>query len=276
MRHNVAGSYTWWGTNLFRFAAKADDPCNTNKLLWIDVLNVAQFSISSSDQVIDTTDFIYDECEVWVYLDDSYLDRAWCLAEAAKFSNPASKCVIVVSGSANFKLGTDFFSCMKAGKESDIPLIQKYAMEKYGSKERFNQIVDDAIVRLSGWSLIYQGRYGEALQACDKEIELLRRLAGDNSRSILEAQATMAVCCEKLGDFEKSLEIHQKVLEEKVLCHGTEHVNVANTYVCMGIVEKKLGNFEKAMELYVQALEIYLKCVGPSHVNVANTYCNMG
>ena len=57
-RHNVAGSYTWRYTNLFKFADKADEPSNADKLLWIDVLVVAQFSISSSDQVIITTDSI--------------------------------------------------------------------------------------------------------------------------------------------------------------------------------------------------------------------------
>jgi hypothetical protein len=97
-RHDVAGSYTWRFTNLYEFADKADEPSNADKLLWIDVLVVPQFSISSSDQVIITTDTIYYDCEVWVFLDHSYLSRAWCLAESAQYSKLSSKCVLVVSG----------------------------------------------------------------------------------------------------------------------------------------------------------------------------------
>ena len=106
------------------------------------------------------------------------------LAEAAKFSNPRSNCVLAVSGSANFKPGTDFFRSMKAGVESDIPLIQDYVLRKYKSAENFNKAVEDAIVRLSPWSLLYQGRYREAFQACEAEIEALKRLPGDNSKSL--------------------------------------------------------------------------------------------
>ncbi len=75
------------------------------------MLVVDQNSISSLDLVIDTTDSIYDSCEVWIFLDNlnCYLDRAWCLAEAAEFSNPDSKCLIIVTGKEEFKQGTDFF-----------------------------------------------------------------------------------------------------------------------------------------------------------------------
>ena len=123
-RRTAACSYTWRGTSLYKIAGKADDTCNVGKLLFIDVLVVTQFgSELTSDQVIETTDECYDNCEVWVFLDNSYFDRAWCLAEAAKFSNLASNCVLAVSGFANFKPGTDFFRSMKAGVESDVPLI---------------------------------------------------------------------------------------------------------------------------------------------------------
>ena len=46
-RHTAAVSYTWRGTNLYDIAAKAELPENINDLVWIDVLVVNQFSISS-------------------------------------------------------------------------------------------------------------------------------------------------------------------------------------------------------------------------------------
>ena len=124
-RHTVAASYTWLGTALRQIAAKANEPSNKGERYWIDVLNVDQNSISTSDQVILTTDFIYSRSKIEVFLDNSYLSRAWCLAEAGQYTNPANKCTISVSGSAELKPGTDFFNCIEAGQKTDVPLIKK-------------------------------------------------------------------------------------------------------------------------------------------------------
>jgi hypothetical protein len=126
------------------------------------VLIVNQNSISTSDQVIQTTDLIYSCSKIEVFLNNSYLSRAWCLAEAGQYTNPTNKCTISVSGSAELKPGTDFFNCMDAGHKTDIKLIQKYILDKYGSAANFNTEIDNAILRLSPWSLMHQGRYSEA------------------------------------------------------------------------------------------------------------------
>ena len=85
-RHTAAVSYTWHGTNLFQIADKAELPENANDLLFIDVLCVNQNSISSSEQVIGTTDSIYCNCKVLVFLDDNYLGRGWCIAECGQYT----------------------------------------------------------------------------------------------------------------------------------------------------------------------------------------------
>mmetsp|Transcript_52339 Transcript_52339/g.109204 ORF Transcript_52339/g.109204 Transcript_52339/m.109204 type:complete len:152 (+) Transcript_52339:186-641(+) len=85
-RHTATTSYTWRGTNLYQMADKAELPENVNDLLWNDVLVVNQFSISSSSQVINTTDLIYSNCKVLVFLDKTYLGRAWCLAECGQYT----------------------------------------------------------------------------------------------------------------------------------------------------------------------------------------------
>jgi tetratricopeptide (TPR) repeat protein len=276
-RHTAACSYTWRGTNLNKIADKADNSCNAGKSLFIDVLVITQFGAElTSDQVIETTDRCYDDCEVWVFLDDSYFDRAWCLAEAAKFTNRASKCVLFVSGCAKIKPGTNFFRWMKAGKESDKLLIQDYVLRKYGSETNFNKTVEDAIVRLSPWSLLYQGRYREALQACEEEILVLKKLSGDNSINIFEAESAMATCCQKLGDLPRSLALYQKVLEGQVRRYGTGHVSVAGTQNNMALVLERQGKLEEALELYQKSLETKIRAVGPDHASVAATESNIG
>ena len=116
---------------MFQIADEAELQENISELVWNDVLVVNQFGISSSDQAVGTTDGIYRNCKVWVFLDDDYLSRAWCLAETGQYTNPESGCEVIVYGKAEMKPGTDFFGDMIAGVKEDVPLIQKYILGKY-------------------------------------------------------------------------------------------------------------------------------------------------
>ena len=313
--HTASVSYTWRGTRLFEIVAKAELPENLNELVWIDVLVVSQFSISSSDQVVGTTDGIYHNCKVWVFLDNEYLGRAWCLAETGQYTNPESGCAITVYGQAELKPGTDFLGCMDAGAKQDLPLIEKYILGKYKSKEAFNHAIDCAVLRLSPLSLIYQGRYDEALHACEEEIGMLQASESQESISMVKAKATLGTVFFRLRKYECAVELLQDALtlcresELELLgditnrmgtvfvdmgrytdaiqmlteslnfrtrCFGSEHINVAATYKNMGIVEDKLENFQKALDLYQKALDIEIKSLGGAHVRVGNTYVNMG
>ena len=132
------------------------------------MLVVNQFSISSSVQVINTTNLIFCNCKVLVFWDDDYLGSAWCLAEIGKYTKPESKCVILMYGKTKFKAGTGFLGGIRAGVVTDLPLVETYILEnqeKFESKDAFNRAIDQAIVMLSPLSLIYQGRYLEAKTA---------------------------------------------------------------------------------------------------------------
>ena len=314
-RHTAAVSYTWRGTNLFEIADKAELSENLNELVWNDVLVVNQFSISSSDQVICTTDIIYCNCKVWVFLDNDYLRRAWCLAETGQYTDPGSRCVLIVYGKTEFNSGTDFLGGMDAGVQKDLPLIARYILNKFVSRETFNHAIDRAIVRLSPLSLIYQGRYEEARSACEQEIEMLKAAESTNTALMAKAYETMGTVLYRLGQYdcawefltsalqscgESELELRGDItnrmgtvftnqgkytdaleklsesLDIRTRCFGTGHVSVANTEVCIANVRSQQGDYENALLRYNSALEIYLKSLGPSHVIVAKTYKNMG
>jgi hypothetical protein len=198
-RHTAATSYTWRGTNLYQMANTAELAENVSELLFIDVLLVNQIGISSSAQVINTTDLIYCNCKVLVFLDDDYLGRAWCLAECGQYTRPESKCVVVVYGKADFKPASDFLREMKAGVTADIPLIESYILDKFKSKEVFNQAIDRAIVMLSPLSLIYQGRYSEAKIACEQEIRMLKGSKSGSSAALTKATLNLATVQHRLG-----------------------------------------------------------------------------
>ena len=314
-RHTASVSYTWRGTSLFEIADKAELPENLNELVWIDVLVVSQFSISSSDQVVGTTYGIYRKCKVWVFLDNEYLGRAWCLAETGQYTNPKSSCAITVYGKAELKPGTDFLGCMDAGAQQDLPLIEKYILGKYKSKEAFNHAIDCAILRLSPLSLIYQGRFDEALHACEQEIGMLQASESKESIAMVKAKATLGTVFFHLGQYELAMEslraaltlcgeselellgditnrmgtVFQSMgkytdaiqmltesLDIRIWCFGTGHVDVAVTYMNIGNVRQQLGEYESALVEYQKALDIQLKSLGGAHVSVADTYNNMG
>jgi hypothetical protein len=240
----------------------------TDKRYWIDVLIVNQNAISTSDQVIQTTDSIYSGSKIEVFLDNSYLSRAWCLAEAGQYTNPKNKCTISVSGSAELKPGTDFFNSMDAGRKSDIPLIQTYILVKYGSAERFNTEIDKAVLRLSPWSLMHQGRYGEVLNACEKEIEILEQdVSARDTVSMANAYGCIGVAHFHLGNYHESIKFSQKALAIQIMCLGNCHPDVATTQMRIGVVLQSKGDFENALIHLQEALEIYLKCLGPHHGN---------
>ena len=313
-RHTAATSYTWRGTNLYQMADRAELAENANDLVFIDVLVVNQFSISSSAQVINTTDLIYCNCKVWVFLDDDYLGRAWCLAECGQYTRPESKCVLVVYGKAEFKPGLDFLLEMKAGVIADLPMIQSYILDKFKSKEVFNQAIDKAIVMLSPLSLLYQGRYADDKIACEQEIQMLKDSRSESSTALTKATVTLATALFRLGQLvaarehltsaleicaESELELRGdimnrlgtvhleqgnhgealiwlgKSLDCKVRCFGTEHVSSAETQNNIAIVLRKQGKLNEALEMYETALKTKIVALGHNHVTVAETEENM-
>jgi tetratricopeptide (TPR) repeat protein len=124
--------------------------------------------------------------------------------------------------------------------------------------------------------LIYQGRYGDALLACKQELDVLNGVPGDNSASITTTQANMAVCYQRWGELEKSLELHKKVLESEIQGNGNEHVSVAMTHSNIGAAHKKMGRNESAKFHLNVALQIYFKQLGKIHPYIAEAKNVMG
>jgi tetratricopeptide (TPR) repeat protein len=203
---------------------------------------------------------------------------------------------------------------MDAGYPGDLPLIKKYILGKFETKDAFNQAIDRAILRLSPLSLIYQGRYDEAHEVCKQEIAMLKSLKCVNSAALAKAYSTMGTALWRLGQLEPAmdalttasefclesdLELHGEItnrkgtilldqgkyrdsldmlsrsLDFRTRCFGNSHVSVASTQNNMAVVLKKQGKLEEALELYQKSLETTIRAVGPSHVSVAVTQNNM-
>ena len=274
-RHTIAGSYVWADKNLSEFADELEKPIHSGKLCWIDVLITCQYEIENSRKVVGLTGKVYSNCEILILLSSKIFTRAWCLLEAANYTRKG--CKIFVVGQCSFLHGEDYFASMDAGVKLDVALIKDEIDHMFGAdfEYKFNRAIDDAVVHLYGESLLYNGRFQEAVPVFVKELEVKRR-RGDDESSIADTYNQLGRASESLGNYAESLEYHNEALTRRVQCYGTGHVSVAISYKNMGIVEMNLGNLEKALDLYQKALDIEIKSLGGAHVSVAATETNIG
>ena len=273
-RHTIAGSYVWADSSLSEFADELEKPAHDGKLCWIDVLINCQFEINSSGEVVGLTGEIYNNCEVLILLTDGIFKRAWCLLEAANYT--INGCKICVLGQCSFLQGKDYFAAMQASEPSDVGLIKKEIARMFGAdyRAKFNRAIDDAVVHVYGESLLYNGRFQEAVPVFEKELEVKRR-RGDTEDSVANTYIQLGRASSALGKYVESLGYYDEAVHRFVRCVGTGHVSLADTYVNMGVVFEKLGDYEKALLHYQNALGIQIS-LGGARVSVAGTNVNIG
>ncbi len=135
---------------------------------------------------------------------------------------------------------------------------------------KFNRAIDYAVVQVYGESLLYNGRFREAVPFLEKELKVKRR-RGDDEGSIAATYLQLDSASDSLGDHAAALRYY-----EEELCHSTGDVNVAVTYGNMGNVEESPDNFQKALEYHENALEIRIKTCGIQNVTCATAHANIG
>ena len=193
--------------------------------------------------------YIYCGGEAILLLSNNIFKRAWCLWEAANYTTKG--CKIFVVGECSFLQGEDYFAAMEAAMPDDVRLIKEEIAKMFGAdyQAKFNRAIDDAVVQVYGESLLYNGRYQEAVPVFEKELDVKRR-RGDGEDSIAGTYNQLGRVSDSLGNYELALGYYEKARESFVRCFGTGQASVVATYKNMGIVYRKLGNLEKALELY--------------------------
>ena len=277
-RRTIAGSYVWADSDLSEFADELEKPIHAEKLCWIDVLINCQFALASSEessgQVVGLTSEIYSDCDVLILLTPSIFTRAWCLLEAANYTR--NGCKIYVVGQCSFLQGEDYLSAMTAGVASDVDLITSEIKTMFGAdyRTKFNRAIDDAVVQVYGESLLYNGRFQEAVPVFEKELELKQK-RGDDEGSIASTYIQLGRASDSLGKYAEALAYYEKALQRNVRCFGTGHVSVAGTYGNIANVQLAQGKFSEALETFQKVLDIFQRALGPHHVSVAMTKENI-
>lgn len=126
-------------------------------------------------------------------------------------------------------------------------------------------------------------RYKDALKYQLKELEILKKLLGDEDLKIATSLNNIGVTCGELGKHEEALNYLKQALEIWKKFSGDEHPDVANSLNNIGCTYGNLGRHEEALSYLKQALEIrqqYLEsnplAVAQSLNNIGNTYGALG
>ncbi len=271
-RHSIAGSYVWGDSTLSEFADELEKPMHFDKRCWIDVLISRQFDLDS-DNVVGLTGDIYSGCDVLILLSDTIFRRAWCLLEAAHYTTKG--CNIFVAGQCSFLQDEDYFAAMRATVPSDERLIKDEIAKMFGAdcQAKFNRAIDDAVVQVYGESLLYNGRFQEAVPVFEKELDVKRR-RGDDEGSVASTYKQMGRASFSLGKYDEALTYYDEALQRFKRCDGNGHVRVAETEEKMANVYLFKGELNKALETYKRVLKTKKCKCGPADASVADTYVN--
>jgi len=82
---------------------------------------------------------------------------------------------------------------------------------------------------------------------------------------------------DKVDEFERSLELYRRILNlQEIENNGSEHLDMANTYLGIGQVLGALGDTENSLLNMLKALAIQESFLGMDHIEVADSYVEIG
>jgi len=181
-----------------------------------------------------------------------------------------------------FSLGTIFqlqsIHQQDEGKDRIWIIRMKLSTDKHRQlKSSFeyikNQYCSEEINLLSfGKVLRKMSKYDEAEKFYRR---LLKELPYDHP-DIVDCHYGLGIVLDEKGDYESSLEWHQKSLEIKKQTLKGDNPSIGYSYNSIANVYQKQGDYKKALEYYNKTLSIWRKIFGENHPDVAMCLNNMG
>ncbi len=95
---------------------------------------------------------------------------------------------------------------------------------------------------------------------------------GEDHPKVIKTQNNLATLYAFMGEYEKSVELHQRVLDAKAKTMGTDNTSFANTLHNLAATHLKAKSYQEAERLYNQALNIWKEKLGPDHPYVSTSY----
>jgi pentatricopeptide repeat protein len=124
--------------------------------------------------------------------------------------------------------------------------------------------------------------FGKILQKMSKYDEaekfyrrLLKELPSDHP-NIVDCHYGLGIIMDEKGDYESSLEWHQKSIEIKKQTLKSNNPSIGYSYNSIANVYQKQGDYKHALEYYNKTLSVWKKLYNENHPDVAMCLNNMG
>ncbi|CAF3495627.1 unnamed protein product [Rotaria sp. Silwood1] len=154
-------------------------------------------------------------------------------------------------------------STLCSNSDHDVQAVFDYVKKQYGDAET---------TTLSfGIVLGLMGKYNEA----EKYIRRLIKELPSDHEDIAACYHDLGEILDKKGDYDSSLQSHQKALEIMLQTRRPDHPDIGTSYNSIAAVQVKTGNYTQALESFRKAFEIWRQAFGEDHPNIAFCLSNM-
>jgi len=120
-----------------------------------------------------------------------------------------------------------------------------------------------------------QGRYAEAEFLFQQELELYKRLLGNENSYVATSLNNLAGLYDSQGRYSEAEPLYKKALELRQRLLGEEHPDVATSFNNLALLYYSQGRYSEAEPLYKKALELRQRLLGEGHPDVATSFNNL-
>ena len=143
-------------------------------------------------------------------------------------------------------------------------------------KETTNQGEKSHLFHHLGYIKDNQGRYTEALEYYEKDLEIMKKTLPANHPNLATSYNNIGLVYKSMGEYSKALEYCEKSLEIRKKALPANHPGLATSYSNFGSLYNRMGEYSKALEYYEKSLEIDQKTLPANHPDFARSYNNIG
>ena len=155
---------------------------------------------------------------------------------------------------------------------------QRYQSQIDGPLQRLSEVGNEGVGLMSlrlGRFLIEDGKFSAARQFDQTAAEIYTKIFGLDDHRTLTSMNNLAVVYGELGQFEKSVEMNEKLLSTRQRILGRDHPDTLISMNNLAEAYMRLGRLKEAKELNEAALEGFQTTFGKEHPNTLRSMSNL-
>jgi CHAT domain-containing protein len=120
-----------------------------------------------------------------------------------------------------------------------------------------------------------EGRYADAADAIEEQLEIRRRLLGDMNLDVATSLDDLAMNLTTLGDYTRAEELHRQAIATRRQLLGDQHPDVAESVNNLAALFYARADYSTAAPLFREAMEMWSRVLGDEDPLVATSLNNL-